>query len=261
MANFEESSPLLPNKKDSEAINDSNCSTATVPASAASAFLEKKPSTAAITAAPFPPPKEDPGKHQPAFVPMGWTAGGLPVGHSVMGEPVMCRAEWDSGVCSCLGRNDEFCSSDLEVCLLGSVAPCVLYGSNVERIRSDPGSFSSHCLHYAGLYLIGSSCFGWNCLAPWFSSHSRTAIRRKFNLEGSCEGLARSFGWSSAFVEDEMKREQCESACDIATHVFCHACALCQEAREVRRRVPHPGFNSQPILMTMVPPGEQTMGR
>lgn len=69
--------------------------------------------------------------------------------------------------------------------LLGSVAPCVLYGSNMERLHSNPGTFGNHCLHYSGLYVIGNSCFGWNCLAPWLSYHSRTEIRRRFNLEVS----------------------------------------------------------------------------
>lgn len=46
----------------------------------------------------------------------GWTANGLPLGHgSVVGEP-MPRTQWNSSVFACLGRNDEFCSSDLEVC-------------------------------------------------------------------------------------------------------------------------------------------------
>lgn len=67
--------------------------------------------------------------------------------------------------------------------LLGSVAPCVLYGSNVERLGSTPGTFVNHCLPYSGLYVIGNSCFGWNCLAPLFSYPSRTALRRRFNLE------------------------------------------------------------------------------
>jgi len=69
--------------------------------------------------------------------------------------------------------------------LLGSVAPCVLYGSNKERLDSNPGTFGNHCLHYSGLYVIGNSCFGWNGLAPWLSYHSRTEIRRRFNLEVS----------------------------------------------------------------------------
>lgn len=46
-----------------------------------------------------------------------WTADGVPLSHgsSIVGEPVG-RVEWDSGLFSCLGRNDEFFSSDLEVC-------------------------------------------------------------------------------------------------------------------------------------------------
>ncbi|KAH9309533.1 hypothetical protein KI387_037444, partial [Taxus chinensis] len=113
----------------------------------------------------------------------GWTVDGLPLGHgNVVGEPVS-RSQWDSPLFSCLGRNDEFCSSDLEVCLLGTVAPCVLYGSNVERMSLAPGTFANHCLPYTSLYLLGNFLFGWNCLAPWFSYPSRTAIRRKFNLE------------------------------------------------------------------------------
>lgn len=52
----------------------------------------------------------------PAAEEYGWTADGLPVSHgSVIGEPIG-RNQWNSGLFSCLGRNDEFCSSDLEVC-------------------------------------------------------------------------------------------------------------------------------------------------
>lgn len=190
----------------------------------------------------------------------GWTADGLPLAPgSVVGEP-MRRTPWNSSILACLGRNDDFCGSDLEVCLLGSVAPCLLYGSNAERLESSPGNFASHCLSYTGLYLLGSSVFGGNCLAPLLSYGNRTAIRRRFNLEGSCEALHRSCGCCGCFLEDEEQREQCETACDFATHFFCHTCALCQEGREVRRRLPHPGFNAQPILV-MIPPGEQSMGR
>ncbi|CAA6654790.1 unnamed protein product [Spirodela intermedia] len=190
----------------------------------------------------------------------GWTVDGLPLGHaSVMGEPVG-RGHWDSGLFSCLGRSDEFCSSDLEVCLLGSVAPCVLYGGNAERLGLSSGSFANHCVAYTGLYMLGNSFFGWNCLAPWFSYPTRTAIRRKFNLEGNFEAFSKSCGCCGNMVKDEVQREQCESVCDFATHLFCHPCSLCQEGRELRRRVPHPGFNGRSALV-MLPPGEQTMGR
>lgn len=61
-------------------------------------------------------------------------------------------------------------------------------------------------------------------------------------------------------MEEEGQLEQAELACDFATHVCCHPCALCQEGREIRRRVPHPGFGVQPVAV-MIPPGDQTMGR
>uniref|UniRef100_A0A0D9UWZ8 Cell number regulator 8-like n=1 Tax=Leersia perrieri TaxID=77586 RepID=A0A0D9UWZ8_9ORYZ len=168
----------------------------------------------------------------------------------VMGEPLgaptagggVPRESWNSGLLSCVGRNDEFCSSDLEVCLLGSIAPCVLYGSNAERIAARPGTFANSCLPYTGLYMLGNALFGWNCLAPCF------------------EAFTKQCGCCHSFAEDEANREDLEVACDIATHYFCHPCALCQEGREVRRRVPHPGFNGRSV-MVMMPPTEQTMGR
>lgn len=190
-------------------------------------------------------------------------ADGVPV---VMGEPLAApgggvpRGSWDSGLLSCLGRNDEFCSSDLEVCLLGSIAPCVLYGSNVERLAAGPGTFANSCLPYTGLYMLGKTLFGWNSLAPWFSRPTRTAIRRRYNLEGSFEAFTRQCGCCRGLVEDEERREHLEVACDFVTHYFCHPCALCQEGRELRRRVPHPGFNARSVLV-MMPPMEQTMGR
>ena len=81
-----------------------------------------------------------------------------------------------------------------------------------------------------------------------------------FGKQGSCEALNRSCGCCGSFLEDDLQREQCQLACDMATHVFCHVCALCQEARELRRRLPHPGFNAQPVL-AMIPPAEQSMAR
>ncbi|CAK9188110.1 unnamed protein product [Ilex paraguariensis] len=242
MANSEESKPLLAKQTE---VNDEKKSakTTTTTAPPPAAALVKQLSPQILGGAAY-----------------GWTADGLPLDHgSVVGEP-MRRAHWDSSLCACLGRNDEFCSSDLEVCLLGSVAPCVLYGSNVERLGSGPGTFANHCLLYSALSLISNSLFGSNCMVPCFSYPSRTAIRQKFNLEGSCEAFTRSCGCCTSFIEDEMQREQCESVCDCATHFFCHQCALCQEGREVRRRLLHPGFSAQPVLV-MIPPVEQSMGR
>uniref|UniRef100_A0A7N0UWZ4 PLAC8 family protein n=1 Tax=Kalanchoe fedtschenkoi TaxID=63787 RepID=A0A7N0UWZ4_KALFE len=147
---------------------------------------------------PTPPPAvsndlkfASPAKPSASPVPAqfaAWTADGLPLSHgSVLGEP-LTRSQWHSGLFSCLGPNDHFCSSDLEVCLLGSIAPCVLYGSNAERLgaRSTPSSFANHCFSYTALYFLGNCLFGWNFLAPWFSYRTRTTMRRIFNLEGCC---------------------------------------------------------------------------
>lgn len=229
MANNEESNPLLTTHPEDEKPNHTD-------------------------AKPTAPEKKENSSEK-----CGWTVDGLPLGNgSVVGEPVP-RSQWNSSLCACLGRNDEFCSSDLEVCLLGSLAPCVLYGSNAERLGSSPGTFANHCLPYTGLYLLGNALYGWNCMAPLFSHPTRSQIRRQFNLEGRCEALSRSCGCCGGVIEDEVQREKCETACDILTHFFCHTCALCQEGRELRRRLPHPGFNGQ--VMVMIPPREQMMDR
>ncbi|KAJ9554920.1 hypothetical protein OSB04_009534 [Centaurea solstitialis] len=244
MANLEESSPLLANQSppQSEDVTKTPNSSHTPPAAVE---MEKKP----LKQTPPPPPSSGfRHHHHQAAAAYGWTADGLPLtngGANVIGEPLP-RAQWDSGLFACLGR------------LLGSVAPCVVYGSNVERLGSAPGTFANHCLPYTGLYLIGNSFFGWNCMAPWFSYPTRTTIRRKFNLEGNWESMSKSCGGCCNVDEEQL--EQAEMACDFATHVCCHPCALCQEGREIRRRLPHPGFGTQPMLV-MIPPGDQTMAR
>jgi hypothetical protein len=76
-------------------------------------------------------------------------ANGVPAGPGgpVMGAPVS-RSAWSTGLFSCLGSQDEFCSSDLEVCIVGTFIPCVLYGGNMERILPRRSSFGIHCLSY-----------------------------------------------------------------------------------------------------------------
>ncbi|KAD0851875.1 hypothetical protein E3N88_43622 [Mikania micrantha] len=268
MANLEESSPLLANQSpqgenSTDRRSDSTNNDENDKKSTPKTLIPNSP-TAEMKESP--PPVIAPGFLHPHQAVYGWTADGLPLanaGANVIGEPLP-RAQWNSGLFACLGHNDGFCSSDLEVCLLGSVAPCVVYGSNVERLGYAPGTFANHCLPYTGLYLIGNSLFGWNCMAPWFSYPTRTAIRRKFNLQaclfpaGNWEGMSKSCGGCCDMEEEQL--EQAELACDFATHVCCHPCALCQEGREIRRRVPHPGFGAQPMAV-MIAPGNQTMGR
>ena len=73
--------------------------------------VDAKPKTdkvSLVAKAPSPGPRN--------VVDYSWTADGLPLRHgSVVGEP-MGQTHWNFGLYACLGHNDEFCSSDLEVC-------------------------------------------------------------------------------------------------------------------------------------------------
>ncbi|GFZ11132.1 PLAC8 family protein [Actinidia rufa] len=123
MANSDESSPLLGNADDEKK--------ATKPAPAPSF---PSPLLAAEKQSPPPPP--------PQAAAYGWTADGLPLGHgSVMGEPLR-RSQWDSSLFACLGRNDEFCSSDLEVLTVSLIAreiDCLSGKVNNESDTIGPG--------------------------------------------------------------------------------------------------------------------------
>jgi hypothetical protein len=103
--NHEESNPLLGKQFEEEQQQED----AKKPSKLVEA--DAKPKTdkvSPVAKAPSPGPGN--------VVGYSWTADGLPLGHgSVVGEP-MGRTHWNSGLCACLGRNDEFCSSDLEVC-------------------------------------------------------------------------------------------------------------------------------------------------
>jgi len=175
-----------------------------------------------------------------------------PASTVVMGAPVPRTSPWSTGLFACLGTGDEHFSSDLEVCVLGAFAPCVLYGSNMERMYPAENVFRHHCLIYSGLYFLGVSLFNSNNLAPCFSVGSRIALRRKYNLEGSGARFAGCCGGAST----EERMERCDTVCDIFSHAMFHSCALCQEGRELRRRTLHPAY--QPY-MPMTPPMEQSM--
>jgi Cys-rich protein (TIGR01571 family) len=158
--------------------------------------------------------------------------------------------QWSTGLFNCCYNTPEHLGSDCEICMLGWLAPCVLYGSTRERLQ--PDDFSSSCCLYNGLYFLSQALVNANCLAPFLSYPTRTAIRQRFNLEGNVpsEGCC-------CFTSPE-QREGLEQSADCLIHFWCHPCALCQEAREVRRRCPHPA----PILapVSTVAPQVQVMG-
>jgi Cys-rich protein (TIGR01571 family) len=182
---------------------------------------------------------------------------GVPVGSVVLGEPVeQPRQPWSTGLLCCLGRNDEFCSSDMQVCVLGACAPCVLYGSNMELLHPGQESFLSHCVAYSKLYAIGQLLWNANCLAPCFSVPSRIAIRKAHNLVGHGEHLANTLGCTSLISSDE-SRERCDAFSDCALHICCHGLALCQEGREIRRRTAQGSQRAH--YYTLAPPSQQSM--
>ena len=80
---------------------------------------ESSPLLPAAVGAAIPADEKPPQAPAPAPAPEATKlyADGVPV---VIGEPVAAHAipreSWSSGILSCLGRNDEFCSSDVEVC-------------------------------------------------------------------------------------------------------------------------------------------------
>ncbi|GLT92409.1 hypothetical protein SLE2022_102480 [Rubroshorea leprosula] len=92
-----ESSPLL-----SEQVEEDGCKVS-------SNENDNEPKDAEIAASPD-------SAYASAEDGYGWTADGLPLAHGSMFGERIAREQWDSSLMVCLGRNDEFCSSDLEVC-------------------------------------------------------------------------------------------------------------------------------------------------
>jgi hypothetical protein len=93
------------------------------------------------------------------------------------------------------------------------------------------------------------------------SSNMLTLFYECLSIQGSFEAFTRQCGCCHGLIEDDERHEHLEVACDHATHYLCHPCALCQEGRELRRRVPHPGLNNGHPVFIMMPPTDQSMGR
>lgn len=160
------------------------------------------------------------------------------------------REHWRTGLFNCCYTSPDLVESDCNVFMLGWFAPCVLYGSTRERLN--PKEFNRACCLYNGLYFLSVLVVQGNCLAPLMSCTTRTAIRHRFNLEGNVpkEGCC--------CITSPEKRERLELCADCCLHFWCHPCALCQEAREVRRRCPYPAPVVAPNFT--VPPQVQVMG-
>ncbi|XP_078446679.1 PLAC8 family protein isoform X1 [Wolffia australiana] len=140
---------------------------------------------------------------------------------------------WSSGICACF--------DDMPSCCMGFFCPCILFGKNAELLGAE--TLVGPCLtHFILWGLVNGMC----CLltegiliglpgsiVAFYACGYRSSLRAKYNLQ--------------------------EAPCgDLATHLFCHVCALCQEYREIRERMGDPG-PSDPHLAVVKPPSIQKM--
>lgn len=110
-------------------------------------------------------------------------------------------SNWSSGICGWAK-----CDNDCDICCMAWCFPCVTYANNEEKMAPvGDEHWWRDCIVYTGvLVCIGCPCF---CFFG-----TRTRLRKKYDLP----------------------EEPCNDFC---THIWCHQCALCQEARELRRRI------------------------
>lgn len=92
------------------------------------------------------------------------------------------------------------CFSDCGSCCLTCFCPCVQYGKNYEA------NFGNGCCSQGCIYMLLSGCGLCCCVHKGL----REDIRRKYALDEGCG--------------------------DCLTTCFCSACAICQEARELKAR-------------------------
>ena len=131
---------------------------------------------------------------------------------------------WSTDICDCC--------ADCESCCITYFIPSITYGRNKERIEG-VGNFMPDCCAF---FWFHAFC---KCFTSCLSYQSRTSIRQAYNL----------------------KDEPCGDCC---THFWCLACALCQEARELKLRgatQANPALSHvqtvAPPLQTMIPPPPQ----
>lgn len=129
---------------------------------------------------------------------------------------------WRSGLFDC------FISP--KTCCLGLWCPCVLYSQNVKSLTGEDacGSCCGYFWFVQTLGCLNLCCLGLpvsQCLMPALTLNKRKMLREAYDLPDNCGG---------------------ESYC---VHLFCLACALCQEARELEVR----GHSAEnPLYSTMM---------
>ncbi|GIL71389.1 hypothetical protein Vretimale_2734 [Volvox reticuliferus] len=92
------------------------------------------------------------------------------------------------------------CGGSCDICCLGFIVPCALYGDTHQRLHGE-GFWSSCCM-----YVL--CCWPFRCC---FAAKTRQTLRIKYAIQ--------------------------ETPCsDFCVHFWCPLCALCQEARELQCR-------------------------
>lgn len=110
------------------------------------------------------------------------------------------------------------CAQDCESCCLGLWCPCITYASNGEGLNG-----KNTCAYISDCVLYATTC--WIPFVTCFLGMTRREhLRSKYGLlEAPCD--------------------------DCFVHLFCHACALCQEHREIqaiRSRKPYTRYGYTP---------------
>merc|ERR1712060_480719 len=126
---------------------------------------------------------------------------------------------WSTDICDCC--------ADCESCCITYFIPSITYGRNKERIEG-VGNFMPDCCAF---FWFHAFCF---CFVSCLSYQSRTSIRQAYNL----------------------KAEPCDDCC---THFWCLACALCQEARELKLRGATQANPALSHVQTVAPPLQTMM--
>jgi len=127
------------------------------------------------------------------------------------------RPEWSTGLCHC--------ESDMTICLLGCVCPCILFGKVAEKLDGDV----THCLTAAIVWYILQQFTFCGCI---YSCGYRRKLRAKYNLP-----------------EKPLP--------DCLVHFLCWPCAFCQEYRELHvRRIREEAWDYRTVT---APPPEQSM--
>lgn len=169
----------------------------------------------------------------PAYIPLGQSDEGdgyvQRSNNALAPIPSSSSSQWTSGICACC--------DDMHSCCIGLICPCFLFGKNAEFLGS--GTLAGSCMtHFVLWGLVNALCCLLSdgtllglpgCLVACYACGYRRTLRSKYDLP--------------------------EAPCgDLATHIFCHLCAICQEHREIRERSGKAGPLDFKIAEVKAPP-------